>query len=552
LAKIRLAYLNAEYGDLELTDTELKKCLAEAELKKDTDNILEVYNLIAINKQAMSEDKEAAKYYIKGLSMAESGNRLYYKAVFINNLGLIKSTAGQPDSALADFNTGLKISREIKNSRLVNHFLLNMCMIYVSKNEFEKASKYFSVVLTYPIPLEQASAYVNIAGAYSNIGEYEKGLAYIDSSISILALHKIQPQLSIALVNRINILTGLNRLPEAKAEMLILENWVDSIPTYELQSHFHNLKYRILVAENRHEEALEEYKIFSSYADSAREQINSKVIEGIQLEFGMQKKEIELEKEKSRTLMLEKQAEKDQMIRWMIILVVSFFVIVLLLITYTLYTRSIRKKQEQFSQMLIQSIEDERSRIARDLHDDIGQSLSFLKLKLSRKDHASVDLSDEIEQEFSKVIDQTRQISRSLYPSYIEKVGLSRAMADLAETAQQLYKVECSHEITEDIDRLPIETRTHLYRIFQECVNNTLKHSMATALKISVESKSSELEFVYMDNGQWKKENKAKPGIGVLSMLERAKMIGANISMEENTPKGFRLVLRLSNKNISI
>jgi signal transduction histidine kinase len=178
-----------------------------------------------------------------------------------------------------------------------------------------------------------------------------------------------------------------------------------------------------------------------------------------------------------------------------------------------------------------------------DLHDDIGQSLSMIKTKLavSKSDYADKSL----ETELSRVIEQTREISKNLYPSYLEKIGLIRSVARLVENIQHSGKLECSFDVTEKVENLPMSVKTHLYRILQECTNNTIKHAQASALKISISEKNKEFTLIYQDNGKGL-SSKQKDGLGLLSIQERAKIINGTVSFEDKLNKSFKLTLKFN------
>ena len=150
-----------------------------------------------------------------------------------------------------------------------------------------------------------------------------------------------------------------------------------------------------------------------------------------------------------------------------------------------------------------------------------------------------------LETELSRVIEQTREISKNLYPSYIEKIGLVRSIARLMENVQSSTKIECSFDVTEKVEEFSLQTKTHIYRILQECTNNTIKHAQASALKISITEKNNEFTLVYQDNGIGI-SSKQKNGLGLLSIKERAKIINGSVNFEDKTNKSFKLTLKFS------
>jgi signal transduction histidine kinase len=150
-----------------------------------------------------------------------------------------------------------------------------------------------------------------------------------------------------------------------------------------------------------------------------------------------------------------------------------------------------------------------------------------------------------LETELARVIEQTREISKNLYPSYLEKIGLVRSVARLMENIQSSTKIECSFDVTEKVEELSLQTKTHIYRILQECTNNTIKHAKASALKTSIVEKNNEYVVVYQDNGIGM-SSKQKNGLGILSIKERAKIINGSVTFEDKTNKSFKLTLKFN------
>ena len=307
------------------------------------------------------------------------------------------------------------------------------------------------------------------------------------------------------------------------------------------------MQHQIKLASKDFKEALAYYLKYTTLKDSLQNQINNKIIQELQVNYKIQKKENELEKERSKSLTLETSNQEERFFKWLAVGVGLLFLILISATSFLLYTRKIKEKQDQFSKQIIENIEEERHRIARDLHDDIGQSLSILKSKVNKESTDNSSISLEMKKELERLIEQTREISQNLYPSHLEKVGLVRSVAGLTENIQNSAGIECSFIIPEEIDELSAETKTHLFRIIQECTNNTIKHAQATALKISIEAKKENFVLTYIDNGHGVSKHKSKVGMGLNSIRERVKILNGILQIEDKLVKGFKLIITFRN-----
>jgi signal transduction histidine kinase len=144
------------------------------------------------------------------------------------------------------------------------------------------------------------------------------------------------------------------------------------------------------------------------------------------------------------------------------------------------------------------------------------------------------------------VIDQTRSISHALHPSFIQKLGLERSLVSLTENTQSKTGLICSLDLdeAENLELLNPDAQTQVYRIIQECINNTLKHAEATALKISITQHANEFVVKYQDNGIGISDvNKSIDGIGLQIIQERAMNIKGKVQINTGKGKGYTLVL---------
>lgn len=547
IANTRLIFLDGEVGLSSNTEEELLALLETVKKNKDSDEAyLELLNLIGVVKESKNKHQEALKLYLEGLIYAEAHSITYYPAAFLNNLGLLKLYTNQVEEALVDFKKAEKYAEKENDENLTSHIQLNICLILIQKNETKEAFKIFDKIISHARkndhPRELSSAFINMATAFVNTNP-NLALAYTDSAITALKNKSLITELTRAYLGKTETLIKLNKYNDAKITVQEARKLINNTKNLEDESTYYFLLYKIDNSEKNYKNALNNYLLHRKIKDSIEQKLNSKTIQGLQLKYNVQKKEIELEKEKSKSLLLEQKNQKEQFLKWLAI-GIGFVVIIIVISTVSyFYSKKLQEKQTLFSQQLIENIEADRLRISMDLHDDIGQSLSIIKSKLSI---GKQELEfKQLENELARVIEQTREISKNLYPSYLEKIGLSRSIARLMESVQSSTNIECSFDVTESVENLSISTKTHLYRIIQECTNNTIKHAKASALKVSITESSDGFRLIYQDNGIGM-TTKHKNGLGLLSIKERAKIINGSVNFEEKTNKSFKLTLRFT------
>lgn len=212
-------------------------------------------------------------------------------------------------------------------------------------------------------------------------------------------------------------------------------------------------------------------------------------------------------------------------------LVASLAGLLLAIATYSLWQKQRklqREKQQtqQFTKLLLDKTEDERKRIASDLHDSISHEL--LDLKTANKNEADV-----VNKKIDDIINHIRIISRNLHPIMFDKVGLQNTTEQMVERVQQQNNFMLTCEINYQ-NSLPLESELQVYRMLQETVTNMVKYSNAIAGKIMIEQQAHGVNIEVKDNGVGfdvdEMINNGK-SFGLHNIVERSKAIGGKASI---------------------
>jgi signal transduction histidine kinase len=209
--------------------------------------------------------------------------------------------------------------------------------------------------------------------------------------------------------------------------------------------------------------------------------------------------------------------------------------------------------QEAFSRRLIESQEQERKRIAAELHDGLGQSLVVIKnralISLNTPDNHERLLSqvEEISEAASAAIIEARGIAHNLHPYQIEHLGLTTALRTVIKSAAGSSNIEFTAEIDELDGELSKEAEINLYRIVQEAINNIVKHSEATRSGVSLKKNRGIIDLLIEDNGKGFSPDSEKRafGLGLVGIGERAKMLNAKHEVRSAPEKGTSIHLQM-------
>ena len=206
------------------------------------------------------------------------------------------------------------------------------------------------------------------------------------------------------------------------------------------------------------------------------------------------------------------------------------------------------------SQQLIEAHEEERKRIARELHDDINQRIGLLAANLShlkqRLPASAAEFSREIEDAGKQVADLGRDLqslSHSLHSSKLEYLGLAAAAASFCKERSDLQNVEIDFQAQNIPRDLSAEISLCLYRVLQEALQNATKHSGARHFKVSLTGGTNEIELTVQDSGiGFKLEDAIRGrGLGLTSMQERLKLVHGQLFLESKLQQGTTVQARV-------
>jgi two-component system, NarL family, sensor kinase len=228
-----------------------------------------------------------------------------------------------------------------------------------------------------------------------------------------------------------------------------------------------------------------------------------------------------------------------------ILIVASVVGIILLYFIITAigyHRKSIRMHKDKI-QAEIDTLENERRRIASDLHDELGPLLSAVKLQINNIETVGAEdqqLVVKSSQHIDSIIQKLREISNNLMPNTLLRKGLKIAIEELAETYKKASKLEIKFTCEQEI-RLDQNKEINIYRIVQEVLHNTIKHSGAHLLLISLRKDEDRILLATADNGKgfdFFSTVKELKGLGLRNLQSRTEVMGGEMICNSQPGKG--------------
>ena len=217
-----------------------------------------------------------------------------------------------------------------------------------------------------------------------------------------------------------------------------------------------------------------------------------------------------------------------------------------------------RKTSEEalldMSGRLITAHEEERARIARELHDDLSQRMALLEIGLEEFEQETSGLPSTARQQLHKIAEIATEVSsdihnlsHELHPSKLDSLGLVAAVGGFCRefsTQHGLHVQFAHHQVDE---RVPKDVTLCLFRIVQEALRNVLKHSGAAKAKVELMGHGDQIEMCVSDSGTGfdPESSQGKPGLGLISMRERLRLVGGHLAIESEPALGTRIRARV-------
>ncbi len=238
---------------------------------------------------------------------------------------------------------------------------------------------------------------------------------------------------------------------------------------------------------------------------------------------------------------------------WFYIAAVLAILALTVLVTYG-FARWVKNNQLEKMRIMLTSQEEERKRIAVDLHDDLGGRLSSLKLYMQATARQISGEQKEKLRDTTRLLDEAiselRNILFNLSPKTLDENGLEAAIQDLAGNIARITGLHIETNIDTGQIKIGRPVQYAVYRICQELINNTLKHSGASAIFISLINREDGLVFLYEDNGKGFSLEHAKAGYGLTNIKTHAQTIYSDLTIDSSAGKGTAVTLIIPNPEL--
>lgn len=452
--------------------------------------------------------EKATNYFKKALYFYEQAKNSQDIVLVLNNMGVVYSSAKKYDSALLFLNRALLLTKKNKSTEFEAVILQSIGEVFLATQEYSKAESYFinSIVLNENFDKRiQAINYLNLALMYKMTNLTEKAIQNAKQSLQVAR--------------------EAADLTQIEKASLVLHD--------------------LFLLQHDYQKALQYLKEYTIAHDSIYSIEKNAILQRLTTNFEMREKEsqIKILQQESSLQQIGMQLQKDNLKRQQVILIGLIVVLVLLTILLTWYRMINRIKREL-------EIERIRNSISKDLHDDIGSTLSSIRIisKMGAHNAATESVGRSfslIENNSSKILSTMADIVWSINPNNDTMERIVLYMREFAAEILEPQNINYNFTIEGKLNRLKVgvTVRKNVFLIFKEAINNAMKYSGCSDITIKISVHANVLTLEIHDNGTGFDLQKVKLGNGLNNMKERAELLNGRLEIRSEVSKGTNILV---------
>lgn len=507
---------------------------------------INVYNNLGNIQADKGDNLKALQYYHKALYLSRISKSQKEEGKILKNIGALYLSWKKFDEALSYYKKAKSIGQSTQDLKLIADSYNNLGTVYEQKNQLQQAEEVYLKALDF---YNKEKLFVDVAMVYSNLAIVYKNQGNIELSIesNVKALNFAKKSNDLWIVSAIS--NNLGNAYTQKGDFELAEQCIKQ--AIQLSTEISALEITIMAYESMADLYAKKGDYENAYSYQKKMNIlNNEFINGNQtqqfseLEVKFKTKEKELENQK---LIYEKKQVERQNIFNIVIFVFFFLLVLVVVISYLRIKRQklLSKKQQELNHAVLESETKERFRIARDLHDSVGQMLSVIKMHLSNTND-----NDSLGELVDNTISEVRTISHNLIPEALN-FGLKRALEELIEKSQLQEKVSINLEfnIQKSDLNLAQEKELMLFRIIQELLGNTFKHAQASEIELQLYVSNANVIVSFKENGIGfdTKKIAQSAGLGWKNTYARLSLMNGEIEVSSEKNKGSNIKITLPN-----
>ena len=558
-----IAILHIDRSDFTAADSLLRRSLGLRTQLGDSAGMAAVYNKLGIIYQARFMLEEALEEDLKALQIYERTGPPAHEAAILNNIAILRFNLNRLPDALATHRRAAAIRARIGDGAGLAASHGNMANVEVQLGDTAAAIAHYEEAIAYFREQDQkpelAVQLNNLAGIHLARGQLEEAASGYGEALSIRTQAGERKAIASSLIGLGGTRLRQGRFDEARRMLLNALAMSRAVDARSEQMQALLDLARLHAKLDHGDSSFFYHQHYAALKDSVFTADMSARLAQAETKFETAKKERRILAQRAEIAELEQQGEHRRL--WLVTAVGgSALVLVTALLLFQVQRRRARAKhdaaliteREAGLRGVIKATETERTRIARELHDGVGQQLTGLKFRLeeleAKADTEHGSGSSAVSEALAIADDagrEVRDIAHAMMPRALGDQGLGPATSDML--ARVLAGAGITHEFDQFglQDRLPADVEVGVYRIAQELVQNTMKHAQARQVNLQLLRNNGHLVLLYEDDGKGMDLGAGHDGIGLRNIRERVRALRGIFTIGNGEVRGIHATLRI-------
>ena len=543
-----------------------RKSLRIRSRMKDSMGVAALYNKLGLVHQNMFKMDSAIFYATKALKIYEEKNRIRYVAIIKNNVANIYKGLKQYKKALNAHIDIAEINKANNDYRGLTRSYNNIANAYIllkdTTNSMAFYKKSMSLAETHNYKKELAALYNNYAGILQGKGMYKEAISHTLKSLNLRKELKDKYGIASSSLHLAGLYLDIKDFKKAENHLYLGLTLSEESSTNELRLDAYD-KLASYYAFRKNADSVIYYKELSNkLKDTVFSQQVIKEVAEVQEKYNAAEREKEIFAQ--RADLAEKELainNKNNQLIGLCALVLVIAILGYLLVNQQKLKNAQIQKENELKNALIRiesqnRLQEQRLRISRDLHDNIGSQLTFIISSIDNLQYGVKTKNDKLTNKLKSISEFTKEtiyeLRDTIWAMNKSEISLEDLQARISnfvdkakETSQTIYfAFNIDEALTNDVDFTSVKGM-NIYRIIQEAINNAIKYAEASEIQISIQKESEGIEILVSDNGKGFDINNVDMGNGIRNMEKRASDIDAFIDIHTEINKGTSVVLRV-------
>ena len=546
----------------------------------------EAYNILGVYHDFKHDYLKAINYYEKALKMRSETKEIRLVGYTYMNIGVVYQSLGDYPKALKSLLSAVEMAKKSKDEAGVFGAYNNLGILYLKQKNYKQSLRYyFDCLKLKPYPLTEryvSNVYQNIGDIYVELSELEKAIQYYNLGLAagtktgnivsvagntegLGKVYSQKKEYNNALPNYIKSRDLREKMGYgygvAVADILIGETYfklgnnqkaIESITSgFVVMEQFGNLDgqrqaYQILSAiyasQGNYKKAFDNHVQFKKINDSIYNEAKQQELTEIRLKNQFKTiEEANKIKQIKKDLRAKNELENQKNIK--------IFSIIALLLTTVFFIVLLYQRNKMAKIRRQKALEEERNRISRDLHDNLGTQLSTVRMFVhSIKNKGSQEIAAKVDDSITLLdnsINELRTIMHEMSSSVLIEKGYLLATEEMVNKINELHLINFTLTSTKMDKRFDVKIEHELYRVTQELINNTIKYSNAKNVSIDLILRNNVLVLMYEDDGIGYDVSTVKRGNGLHNIESRIQSLEGTVDFDSMPNSGARAIIEI-------